>query len=221
MKTLGIEKFLDPDRSWTADSPEVLDFIKHCKKKAVANVLGYPDKKAPMRYINRLLGMIGIKLVAQQIREGSERVWSYRYQPEATIKLTRKGTQRVCSLPENWDLLAEFTAARLSQKVEDLKLAELYEQKGFEVVTDEAINKQIQQSSVTEPTPKDAKEGTAVEEAWGWVKLCGKWVAAKVIGWCSEGTRYRVLYETADSWSEMLTFPSQMRWGPTFDNQSQ
>ena len=215
LKTLGIEKFLDPDRSCTADSPEVLDFIKHCKKKAVANVLGYPDKKAPMRYINRLLASTGVKLVAQQIREGSERVWSYRYQPEATIRLTRGGAQRICSLPENWEVLAELTATCLSQKVEDLKLAELYEQQGLEVVTDEAINKQIQQSSVTELTPKDATEGTAVEEAWGWVSRWGKWVAAKVIGWCEEGTRYRVLYETAGSWSEMLVFPHQMRWGQT------
>ena len=221
LKTLGIEKFLDPDRSWTADSPEVLDFIKHCKKKAVANVLGYPDKKAPMRYINRLLAMIGIKLVAKQIREGPERVWSYRYQPEATMRLTRKGAERVCSLPENWDVLAELTAARLSQKVEDLKLAELLEQQGFEVVTDEAINKQIQQSSVTEPIPKDPTEGTAVEEAWGWVSRWGKWVAAKVIGWCENGTRYRILYQTkCGEWSEALAFPSQIRWGPTFDNPS-
>jgi hypothetical protein len=217
LKTLGIEKFLDPDRSWSADSPEVQDFIKRCKKKAVANVLGYPDKKAPMRYINRLLGSIGVKLVAQQIREGSERVWSYRYQPKATTKLTRGGAQRVCSLPENWDILAELTATRLSQKVDDLKLAELLEQKGLEVVTDEAINKQIQQSSVTEPTAEDATEGTAVEEAWGWVSRWGKWVAAKVIGWCENGTRYRILYQTkSGEWSEALAFPSQMRWGQTF-----
>jgi hypothetical protein len=174
LKTLGIEKFLDPDRSWTADSPEVLDFIKHCKKKAVANVLGYPDKKAPMRYINRLLASIGIKLVAQQIREGFERVWSYRYQPEATIRLTRKSPQRVCSLPENWDVLAELTAIRLSKKVEDLKQAELLEQHGFEVVTDEAINKQIQQSSVTEPDP-------IAEKAWGWFQRGQEWIKCRVL----------------------------------------
>jgi len=222
LKTLGIEKFLDPDRSWTEDSPEVLDFIKHCKKKAVANVLGYPDKKAPMRYINRLLGTIGVRLVAKQIREGSERVWSYRYQPEATIKLTRKGAQRVCSLPENWDVLAELTAARLSQKVEDLKLAELLGQQGFEVVTDEAINKQIQASSVTEPRAESVIEPATVEKAWAWVSHWGKWVAAKVIGWCEKGTRYRILYETqCGEWSEALAFPSQMRWEPTFYDQAQ
>jgi hypothetical protein len=47
----------------------------------------------------------------------------------------------------------------------------------------------------------------------GWVQRWGKWVAAKVIGWCEEGTRYRVLYETAGEWIEMLAFPNQMRWG--------
>jgi hypothetical protein len=219
LKTLGIEKFLNSDRSWTADSPEVLNFIKHCKKKAVANVLGYPDKKAPMRYINRLLAMIGVRLVAQQIREGTKRVWSYRYQPEATIKLTRAGAQRVCSLPENWDVLTELIAARLSQKVEDLKLAEQLEQQGFEVVTDEAINKQIQQSSVTEPIAESVREPATVENVWGWVSRWGKWVAVKVIGWCEEGTRYRILYETkCGKWSEALVFPSQMRWGQTLDN---
>jgi len=172
-----------------------------------------------MRYINRLLAMIGIKLVAKQIREGPERVWSYRYQPEATMRLTRKGAERVCSLPENWDVLAEFIAARLSQKVEDLKLAELLEQQGFEVVTDEAKNKQIQQSSVTEPIAESVIEPATAEKAWGWVSRWGKWVAAKVIGWCEEGTRYRILYQTkCGEWTEALAFPSQIRWGPIFDN---
>ena len=207
LKALGIEKFLDPDRSWTADSPEVLDFIKHCKKKVVANVLGYPDKKAPMRYINRLLASIGIKLVAQQIREGSERVWSYRYQPEATIKLTRKGAQRVCSLPENWDVLAELTAVRLSKKVEDLKQAELLEQQGFEVVTDEAINKQIQESSVTEPCP-------IAEKAWGWFqRKLGEWIKCRVL----EFVEGRYLLEAKSMVDDGLmirfrAYPEDLRW---------
>jgi len=105
----------------------------------------------------------------------------------------------------------------LSQKVEDLKLAELHEQQGFEVVTDEAKSKQIQQSSVTEPIAESVVEPATVEKAWGWVSRCGKWVAAKVIGWCEKGTRYRILYEIkCGEWSEALVFPSQMRWGQTF-----
>jgi len=205
LKTLGIEKFLDPDRSWTADSPEVLDFIKHCKKKAVANVLGYPDKKAPMRYINRLLAIIGVRLVARQIREESERVWSYRYQPEATIRLTRKGAQRVCSLPENWDVLAELTAVRLSKKVEDLKQAELLEQQGFEVVTDEAINKQIQESSVTEPCP-------IAEKAWGWFQRGQEWIKCRVLEFV--GGRYVLQAKSMvdDGLVQFRAFPEDLRW---------
>jgi len=209
LKALGIEKFLDPDRSWTADSPEVLDFIKHCKKKIVANVLGYPDKKAPMRYINRLLASIGIKLVAQQIREGSERVWSYRYQPEATIKLTRKGAQRVCSLPENWDVLAELTAVRLSKKVEDLKQAELLEQQGFEGVTDEAINKQIQEASVTKPAE-------LVEQAWeraqAWFKRGQEWIKCRVLEFAEGRYTLQAKSMVHDGLVRFRAFPEDLRW---------
>ncbi|MEG4521155.1 MULTISPECIES: plasmid replication protein, CyRepA1 family [unclassified Microcoleus] len=208
LKNLGIEQFLNPDTSWTADSPEVRDFIKRCKKKAVANVLGYPDKKAPMRYINRLLASIGVKLVAQQIREGSERVWSYRYQPEATTKLTPKGAQRVCSLPENWEILAELTAVRLVKKVEDLKHAELLEQQGFDVVTDEAINKQIQQSSVTvEPLPEQAERIGRT----AWVQRWGQWVRGSFLA-ATDGAQYRMLIEQLGGWSEVLAWPHQIRW---------
>jgi hypothetical protein len=205
LKAIGIEKFLDPDKSWTADSPEVQDFIKRCKRKAVANVLGYPDKKAPMRYINRLLASIGIKLVAQQIREGSERVWSYRYQPEATIKLTRKGAQRVCSLPKNWDVLAELTAVRLSKKVEDLKQAELLEQQGFEVVTDEAINKQIQESSVTEPCP-------IAEKAWGWLQRGQEWIKCRVLEFVESRYLLEAKSMVDDGLVRFRAFPEDLRW---------
>jgi hypothetical protein len=77
-----------------------------------------------------------------------------------------------------------------------------------EFVTPQTIDKDIVRT-VTEPCP-------IAEKAWGWVNRFGKWFKAIVIGWCKEGTRYRVLYETAGSWSEMLAFPSQMRWGQIF-----
>jgi hypothetical protein len=76
----------------------VRDFIKRCKKKAVANVLGYPDKKAPMRYINRLLASIGVKLVAQQIERVLSASGLTDIRPDAATKLTSKGAQRICSL---------------------------------------------------------------------------------------------------------------------------
>mgnify|MGYP003402311217 CR=1 FL=1 len=194
LKGLGLEKILDPDRVWTADSPEVLEVLKHCKKKAIANILGHPGKTSPMRYINRLLALIGVKLVARRVRSGSERPWVY--------SLNEK------SLPENWSLLAELTALKMSLKISDLKMSEQLYQQGVEVVLDEA-----KKNTNTAPSRTEQKTPPTTEEAWGWVKSWGKWVRCRGVGWCEYGTRYRLLIEkVAEQWGEILAFPDQVRW---------
>jgi hypothetical protein len=139
-------------------------------------------------------------------------------------------------LPEDWSELSELTALRMSQKVEakkaTTKSAETTAPSALEVVIDDAdlINIQLE-PSMTQTAPENPTAGSAsgaishaptegkaeaeppIANRTGWVSRWGKWVAAKVIGWCEEGTRYRVLYETAGFWSEMLAFPDQMRWG--------
>jgi hypothetical protein len=146
-------------------------------------------------------------------------------------------------LPEDWSELSELTALRMSQKVEakkaTTKLAETTVPSALEAVIDGAdlINIQLE-PSMTETIPENQTAGSAsgaishaatepeaeakppIPNRIGWVSRWGNWVAAKVIGWCSEGTRYRILYQTkCGEWSEALAFPSQMRWGLTFDNQ--
>jgi hypothetical protein len=139
-------------------------------------------------------------------------------------------------LPEDWSELSELTALRMSQKVEakkaTTKSTETTAPSVLEVVIDDADLINIQsEPSMTETAPENPTEGSAsgaishaategkaeaeppIANRTGWVSRWGKWVAAKVIGWCEEGTRYRVLYETAGKWSEMLAFPNQMRWG--------
>jgi hypothetical protein len=89
---------------------------------------------------------------------------------------------------------------------------------------------------MTKTTPENPAAGSAsgaishaaaeaeppITNRTGWVSRLGQWVAAKVIGWCEDGTRYRILYETkSGEWSEMLAFPSQIRWGQTFSDLSQ
>jgi hypothetical protein len=75
-------------------------------------------------------------------------------------------------------------------------------------VTPQIIDKDIV-PTVTELCP-------IAEKAWGWVNRFGQWFKARVIGWCEEGRRYRLLYEAKPGeLSEMLAFPDQMRWGPT------
>jgi hypothetical protein len=236
LSKLNIMQFLDPDRVWTNDSPEVQKVLKDGKRKDVLQILGSPGKNG-IKYINRLLRLIGISLVCRQSRgEDKKQVYTYRYQTEPEVRLTKKGPVRICSLPEDWSELSELTALRMSQKVEAKKActksAETTVPSTLEPVIDGADLINIQsEPSMTETTPENPTAGSAsgaispgateveaeakppIANRTGWVSRWGKWVAAKVIGWCEEGTRYRVLYETAGKWSEMLAFPNQMRWG--------
>jgi len=242
LSKLNIMQFLDTDRVWTNDSPEVQKVLKDGKRKDVLQILGSPGKNG-IKYINRLLRLIGISLVCRQSRgEDKKQVYTYRYQTEPEVRLTKKGPVRICSLPEDWSELSELTALRMSQKVEakkaTTKSAETTAVSPLEVVIDgtDLINIQLE-PSMTETTPENQTAGNApdaishggiegeaeakppIANLTGWVSRWGKWVAAKVIGWCEEGTRYRILYQTkCGEWSEALAFPSQMRWGLTFDN---
>jgi hypothetical protein len=242
LSKLNIMQFLDPDRVWTNDSPEVQKVLKDGKRKDVLQILGSPGKNG-IKYINRLLRLIGISLVCRQSRgEDKKQLYTYRYQTEPELRLTKKGPVRVCSLPEDWSELSELTALRMSQKVEakkaTTKSAETNAPSVLEAVIDGADLINIQsEPSMTKTTPENQTAGNApdaishggiegeaeakppIANLTGWVSHWGKWVAAKVIGWCEEGTRYRILYQTkCGEWSEVLAFPSQMRWEPTFDN---
>jgi hypothetical protein len=235
-------QFLDPDRVWTNDSPEVQKFLKDGNRKDVLKILGNPGLNG-IKYINRLLRLIGVSLVCRQSRgEDKKQVYTYRYQTEPQLRLTKKGPIRICSLPENWSELSELTALRMSQKIEakkaTAKSAETTVPSALEVVIDGADLINIQsEPSMTKTTPENQTAGSAsgavsegaaegeaeaerpIANSIGWVSRWGKWVAAKVIGWCEYGTRYRILYQTkCGEWSEALAFPCQMRWGQTLDN---
>jgi hypothetical protein len=89
-----------------------------------------------MRFINKLLSIIGVRLIASQARIEGTQKWIYRYQPTATFTKTKNNSKRICSLPENWEELSAFTASRMAQKVASLKEAEMLASKEFEFVTD-------------------------------------------------------------------------------------
>lgn len=214
IRELNIEQFLDTEKVWTQDSPEVQEFIKLCKKKAVANLLGYPGKY-PMQYINKLLGLIGVRLVGEQVRSGpnDEREWQYRYQAEPTYRLTKKGLVRVCSLPELWDKLSAFTATRMAQKVASLKQAEMLASKELEFVTDMPLNNIKMGVSVTklEPEPELEPQLEPIGRM-GWVNHWGEWVRASFLA-TTDGAQYRMLIEKVGKvWDETLADPDQIRW---------
>ena len=97
--------------------------------------------------------------------ENGKRIHEYRYQPQPTTRLSRRGPLRICSLPEDWRELAELTAARMAQKIEAkkaaIKSAETPAAYSLDAVIDNSdfININIG-SSVTETTPENTTAGS-------------------------------------------------------------
>ena len=68
LRILGLEKFMEPGKIWTQESPEVLELLKRCKNKSVAKLLGHPGNTKPIAWLNRLLKILGCKLIAKKKR---------------------------------------------------------------------------------------------------------------------------------------------------------
>jgi len=206
LQVLGLEKFLDSSKDWSGDDFEVVELYERCKKKAVAKLLGHPGKMKPMQWLNKLLSLIGYKLVGRRTKQNGVLHRTYSFSEEL-------------STSANWDELAALTAKKQAKKIAELKEAELLAAQELEAVppppvfdTNLGVGGTLPDIEVKPPIAE-----SPITNRTGWVSRWGKWVVAKVIGWCEEGTRYRILYETkCGEWSEMLAFPSQMRWGPTF-----
>ena len=225
LSELKLRQFLDPERTWSEESPEIQEFLKWGKNKDVAKILGNPGKSG-IKYVNRLLRLIGVSLISRQTRgEDKQRLYTYHYQPEATTKLTKKGPIRVCSLPENWHELSALTAARMSQKVEAkkaaTKTAETSAPYSLDAVIDgcEFINTQIE-PSMTKTTPENTTAGEASAETGpptskgrlGWVLRWGReWVRARFLA-TTDGAQLRMLIEQVGGWGETLAWPHQIRW---------
>lgn len=231
---LQISQFLNPDTCWDNESPEIKSLLRDGGRSDARKILGEPGKDG-IKYLNRLLGLIGIKLVHKQARgEDKKRIHEYRYQPQPITRLSRRGPLRICSLPENWEELATLTAARMSQKIEAKKAAtksaETPAAHNLDAVTDSSdfININLE-TSVTEITPENttaesaagtvsqvAIDGEAEAEPeptgrMGWVSRWGKWVRASFVA-ATDGCQLRILIQEVAGWSEVLAFPHQIRW---------
>ncbi|MBD0312931.1 MAG: DUF3854 domain-containing protein, partial [Microcoleus sp. T3-bin5] len=84
LRVLGLEKFLEPGTVWTKDSPEVVEILKLCKKKANANLLGHPGKMGPIQWLNNLLQVIGCKLIGKNIKRNGVQHREYSYIAESS-----------------------------------------------------------------------------------------------------------------------------------------
>ena len=225
-KILGTFQFTDPNEEWTKESPAVQEFIKRALylRRDIKDILGLTvseqrAKDDPIGIIKNFLEQLGLTLKGKQRRKGKERERAYKFGGFASANvLTMNGAHaEKISEPDGLreKVFVQWSvkdAANLAQWKEVMNSvtphASTQEIEPAEFVTPQTIDKDIV-PTVTEPCP--------IEEAWGWVNRFGQWFKARVIGWCEEGRRYRLLYEAKPGeLSEMLAFPSQMRWGQTF-----
>lgn len=202
LKALGLERFLEPGKVWNQESSEVLELLERCKKKAIANLLGHPGGMKPMQWLNKLLSLIGCKLAGKNVKQNGVQHREYSYIAEL-------------SRPANWDELAAFTAKKQAKKIFELKEAEALAAQGLDAVapppvfdTNLGVAATISDTEIEPPDPP-----TPIANLTGWVNRWGKWVAAKVIGWCKHGTSYQVEFQNAaGEFSEMFVFPENFRW---------
>jgi hypothetical protein len=121
LRELNLEKFLEPGKIWTKESPEVLEVFKLCSKKAIAKVLGHPGKMQPIQWLNKLLKVLGHKLGGTKKKENGETWWEYFYNP-------------ALGRPKNWDELAAFTSEKWAKIILQVKEAEAIAAQELEAV---------------------------------------------------------------------------------------
>ncbi|OCQ90412.1 hypothetical protein BCD67_00215 [Oscillatoriales cyanobacterium USR001] len=148
LEKLGINKFLDPAAVWTNKSPEILDFVKQCKKKSVAALLGHPGKIRPIQYVNKQLKIIGAQLVGTQVRYGADRVWEYRYQAEG----------KKSSRPDNWNELYPLVCQKMAEWVKNTQMAESPAVVDIQAVTMEPVKVKHTVEPEENPPPNPREE---------------------------------------------------------------
>ena len=103
---LDLGKFLDCDRTWSNDSPEVLTVAKWGEGKEAAMLDLKIKNQSPFQFLQSLLAHLGVKLVkAQTQRKGQPR--EYNYRPEGG------------SLPADFNELYAAVSSKMLEKWEE------------------------------------------------------------------------------------------------------
>ena len=83
---MNFERFLDPEKEWSNESPELIALVELGKK--YSNALGkHPGKATPIQFFGNLLGLFGLKLKSR--KDGDGKRW-YRLNEEVLSDPTRQ-----------------------------------------------------------------------------------------------------------------------------------
>lgn len=78
LRAIGFEKFLDPEKVWMEESPELVELVEQCRDEKIAVALGrHPGKQSNIRFLGSLLKIIGLKHKGQKVRseDGDYRIY--------------------------------------------------------------------------------------------------------------------------------------------------
>ncbi len=78
LRASGFEKFLDPEKTWMENSPELVELIEKCRDEKIAAALGrHPGQQSNIRFLGSLLKMLGLKLKGQKVKsvDGDYRIY--------------------------------------------------------------------------------------------------------------------------------------------------
>jgi hypothetical protein len=78
LREIDFERFLDPEKTWLEDSPQLVQLVERCRDEKIAAALGkHPGQQSNIRFLGSLLKMIGLKHKGQKVKseDGDYRIY--------------------------------------------------------------------------------------------------------------------------------------------------
>jgi hypothetical protein len=228
---LDLGKFLDSDRTFCNDSPEVLAIAKWGEGKEAAMLDLKIKNQTPIQFLQSLLAHLGLKLMGER-KMGEKRQYSYK--PEGgslppdfgelyaaiSSKMLEKWEEKVQKKEaEKRSAVTAGTVASTSiEPIPPLPNISIDKvaRGGMEFEEDlEAPISPPEVTKIVEPQPELLPERAEpqVEPTgrMGWVSRWGKWVRASFVA-ATDGAQFRILIQEVTGWNEVFACPHQLRW---------
>jgi hypothetical protein len=91
LRKIGLEQFLNPEKIWVEDSPELVNLVKKAKDKKISNALGcHQGKLYNIQFLGKLLKMVGLKLEGKKIKSADKSYREYRLDTDTLFDPDRK-----------------------------------------------------------------------------------------------------------------------------------
>ena len=220
---LNLGKFLDRDRTWSNDSPEVLAVAKWGEGKEAAMLDLKIKNQSPIQFLQSLFAHLGLKLMGER-KMGEKRQYSYK--PEGG------------SLPADFGELYAAVSSKMLEKWEEKVQKKEAEKRS-------AITSETLASTNVEPIPplpnisidKVARGGMefeaeaevevaspelpavavpvakSQEKAWGWFQRGKEWIKCRVLAFVEGCYRLEAKSMVDDGLVRFRAFPEDLRWG--------